>query len=65
MAGALGIALAGPRTYGGETVNDDWMGDGRARLTHKDIERAMYLYGVACLITGGLVGLIAVVRLQM
>jgi adenosylcobinamide-phosphate synthase len=63
MAGALGIALAGPRTYGGEVVNDDWMGDGRARLTHKDIERALYLYGVACLITGGLVGLIAVARL--
>ncbi|WNJ99873.1 adenosylcobinamide-phosphate synthase CbiB [Thalassospiraceae bacterium LMO-JJ14] len=65
MAGALGIALAGPRTYGGETVHDDWMGDGRARTTHKDIERALYLYGVACLITGGLVGLIAVVRLQL
>lgn len=65
MAGALGIALAGPRSYGGEIVNDHWMGDGRARITHKDIQRALYLYGVACLITGGLVGLIAVVRLQM
>ncbi len=63
MAGALGIALAGPRTYGGETVNDHWMGDGRARLTHKDIERALYLYGVACLITGGLVAGIAAARL--
>ena len=65
MAGALGIALAGPRTYGGEIVTDHWMGDGRARTTAKDIQRALYLYGVACLITGGLVGLIAVVRLQL
>ncbi|MBO6518475.1 MAG: cobalamin biosynthesis protein CobD [Rhodospirillales bacterium] len=63
MAGALGIALAGPRTYGGEVVNDHWMGDGRARLSHKDIERALYLYGVACLITGGIVAGIAAVRL--
>lgn len=65
MAGALGIALAGPRTYGGETVNDHWMGDGRARLTHKDIERALYLYGVACLITGGIVAGIAALRLNL
>jgi len=63
MAGALGIALAGPRTYGGEIVNDDWMGDGRARTTHKDIQRALYLYGVACLITGGMVAGIAAARL--
>ncbi len=63
MAGALGIALAGPRTYGGERVDDHWMGDGRARLSHKDIQRALYLYGVACLITGGIVGAIAAARL--
>jgi len=63
MAGALGIALAGPRTYEGTVVTDHWMGDGRAKTTVKDIQRALYLYGVACLITAGLVGLIAVVRL--
>jgi len=65
VAGALGLALAGPRTYGTDIVTDDWMGDGRARATHKDIERALYLYGVACLITGGIVGAIALVRLEM
>lgn len=65
MAGALGIALAGPRTYAGEIVNDHWMGDGRARTTHKDIQRALYLYGVACLITAGIVGAIAAIRLQL
>jgi len=63
VAGALGLALAGPRTYGTEIITDDWMGDGRAKATHKDIERALYLYGVACLITGGIVGVIALVRL--
>lgn len=65
MAGALGIALAGPRAYGGERVDDHWMGDGRARLNHKDIQRALYLYGVACLITGGIVGAIAALRLHL
>ncbi len=29
MAGALGLALAGPRYYGGKLVEDVWMGDGR------------------------------------
>ena len=65
VAGALGLALAGPRTYGTEIITDDWMGDGRAKATHKDIERALYLYGVACLITGGIVGVIALVRLEL
>jgi len=65
VAGALGLALAGPRTYGTEIITDDWMGDGRAKATHKDIKRALYLYGVACLITGGIVGVIALVRLEL
>ena len=30
MAGALGLRLAGPRRYGGELVEDAWMGDGSA-----------------------------------
>ena len=29
MAGALGLALAGPRNYGGVRVDDAFMGDGR------------------------------------
>ncbi|GLH79361.1 cobalamin biosynthesis protein CobD [Bradyrhizobium sp. SSBR45G] len=50
MAGALGLRLAGPRVYDGETVADAWMGDGRAALTADDIRRALRLYRVACLI---------------
>jgi len=30
MAGALGLRLAGPRTYGETRVEDSWMGSGRA-----------------------------------
>lgn len=49
-AGALGIALAGPRRYHGQVVDAPWIGDGRARLTHEDVTRALRLYVVACMI---------------
>ncbi|MDE1146762.1 MAG: adenosylcobinamide-phosphate synthase CbiB [Azospirillaceae bacterium] len=44
MAGALGLRLAGPRTYGAVRVDDHWMGDGRAEATAGDIDRALDLY---------------------
>ena len=44
VAGALGFALAGPRRYPHETVDDAWMGDGRARLDAGDIRRSLHLY---------------------
>ncbi len=44
VAGALGLALNGPRSYGGETKRDPWMGDGRAEATATDIRRALVLY---------------------
>ncbi len=44
VAGALDFALAGPRTYPHETVDDAWMGNGRARLDAGDIERSLHLY---------------------
>ena len=45
MAGALGLALAGPRRYRGETVDDAWMnGEGRAEAGSEDIRRALRLY---------------------
>ena len=43
-AGALDFALAGPRRYPHETVDDAWMGDGRARLGAGDIGRCLHLY---------------------
>jgi len=54
MAGALGLRLAGPRTYGAVTVDDSWMGDGRAEATAADIRRALRLYRTACLLLWGL-----------
>ena len=54
MAGALGLALAGPRHYAEGTVNDKWIGDGTARATAADIGRALRLYSVACLVLAGL-----------
>lgn len=44
MAGALGLALAGPRSYGGTEVTDAFMGSGRRAATAVDIRRALALY---------------------
>lgn len=47
MAGALGLALAGPRSYGGKVVADAVMGEGRRDATPADIRRALRLYLLA------------------
>lgn len=60
MAGALGLAIAGPRRYGDTVVNDAWMGDGRARAMPHDIRRTLYVFVVTCLIDVGLVAALAV-----
>ena len=54
IAGALGLALAGPRRYPEGLVDDPWLGDGSARAATSDIVRALHLYRLACLIEGGL-----------
>ena len=41
MAGALGLALAGPRRYDGREVADPWLGDGRHDAHGGDIHRAL------------------------
>ncbi len=65
MAGALGLALAGPRHYPGTSVNDPWIGDGSAQAEVKDIARGLYLYLVACLINGFWVAAIAMIRFSL
>jgi len=50
MAGALDLALAGPRRYGDIVVTDPWMGSGRARATVADMRAALRVFQVACLI---------------
>jgi adenosylcobinamide-phosphate synthase len=60
LAGALGVALAGPRRYGGEIVEDHWMNDGgRAEATVEDLKQGLRLYLLACLLQAALVAAIA------
>lgn len=44
MAGALGFALGGPRSYDGQLIDLPRFGDGRSDLGPDDIERALRLY---------------------
>jgi adenosylcobinamide-phosphate synthase len=60
MAGALGLSLAGPRAYGGVTVDDAFMGNGRRDARPEDIRAALRLYKIA---DGLLIALIAVLAL--
>ena len=55
MAGALGLALAGPRHYAEGAVNDPWLGDGTPLARPADIIRALRLYGYAGLLLSGLI----------
>jgi adenosylcobinamide-phosphate synthase len=59
MAGALGLALAGPRVYGGVKVEDALMGRGRRDTTAADIGAALALYRRADALLIGLAGLVA------
>jgi adenosylcobinamide-phosphate synthase len=61
MAGALGLAFAGPRRYEGEIVEDHWMNtDGRRDSTAADIRRGLTLYVGACAMQGALVAILAI-----
>jgi len=59
MAGALGLALAGPRVYGGTEIPDALMGDGRRLATAADIRAALALYVRADVLLIGLAGALA------
>jgi adenosylcobinamide-phosphate synthase len=61
MAGALGFALAGPRSYGGKLIDDAWMGTGRSDLGPADIRRALRLVRTAHVIEAFLILLVALV----
>ncbi|MGE0210478.1 MAG: adenosylcobinamide-phosphate synthase CbiB [Parvibaculaceae bacterium] len=45
MAGALGLRLGGPRSYGGQVAELPWLGDGGETLDQQDIRRGLALYG--------------------
>jgi adenosylcobinamide-phosphate synthase len=59
FAGALGLALAGPRAYGGVMVDDALIGNGRREATAADIRAALALYRRADALLIVLVGVIA------
>ena len=49
MAGALGVALAGPRCYGNTLVDDPFLNAaGRQTATPDDIGRALKILIAAC-----------------
>jgi adenosylcobinamide-phosphate synthase len=51
MAGALGLALAGPRSYGEHTIDDPFLNEEASRDARPDdIGRALDLYIAACLL---------------
>lgn len=62
MAGALGLALAGPRRYGGTVLDDHWMNAaGRQAATPADIRSALVVYQVAQGATTIGIGLTAII----
>jgi len=51
MAGALSVALSGPRQYNGQVMDEPWLGEEfSARIGAVEIRRALYLFVVACLV---------------
>lgn len=47
MAGALGVALGGPRVYAGSQTDGSWLGDGRREADARDLRAALRLYAYA------------------
>ncbi len=65
MAGAIGVALHGPRKYGDRQVKGNWLGEAfPARATAADVGRALYVYGVACVLQFATISGLAVVVLR-
>lgn len=60
MAGAIGVALAGPRSYGGVVVDDVFMGEGGRRAANAaDIRKALALFVAADALLVAMLGIIA------
>jgi adenosylcobinamide-phosphate synthase len=52
FAGALNIALSGPKQFTQAKQNSPWIGSGTAQATHKDIRRGLCLYNIAYAFNG-------------
>ena len=63
-AAALGLALAGPRTYASGTVDDPWLNaGGRCDAAPADIAAALRLLIAACLVHAAAVAAVAAIVL--
>lgn len=63
MAGAMDVALGGPRKYAHETVSQAFInGSGKHDLSAKDIEASLGFFRAACFVLWGLVLIIALVN---
>jgi len=62
MAGALGLALAGPRRYGERIVDDAFLNAGAHKeATPNDVGRALDLLIAACLLQAAVYAALALV----
>ena len=59
-AGALGLALEGPRHYVSGVISRPWLGKGKARVGPEDILAAARLFFWGCCIAGALIALLAI-----
>lgn len=62
MAGALTLSLAGPKPGHNTAATTPWIGEGTARAEPHDIKRALYIFGVACLLNLACLAALAVIR---
>ena len=62
MAGSLGLALAGPRSYPNAVAEDSWIGGGTPDATAGDIHRALRVYVFACLFNAAWVAALFMLR---
>ncbi len=66
MAGAIGVALAGPRRYADTVVDDPWLGEELpARAGPADMRRGLAVFVVACLLHAALIAVLLAVILPM
>ena len=61
MAGALGIRLSGPRSYGDRTSLEPWLNGGAPDPSADDLRRGLRLYTGAMALAAGLLALTALV----
>lgn len=62
MAGALQVALGGPRTYGGDGLDEPWLDGGPVDCGERTIRRGLRIYIVACALLAAVTGAAAVLE---